>query len=186
MTFWAPDTGSTTPGSTHPRSELYSQTYFHTAGTHSLNVQCKVLQVTASGKVTIGQIKCFGSGISPNTEALMVIYDNGSIYGRFNTNYDTGTSTAQGYNYYYPATVNIGDPITYQIIESNNMVSLTVNGVTHTDTRHLHGPVSVPICISKPVAIAKITSVILTAALWGLESQFIQSSPNPDVAKYLQ
>ena len=134
MTFWAPDTGSTTPGSTHPRSELYSQTYFHTAGTHSLNVQCKVLQVTASGKVTIGQIKCFGSGISPNTEALMVIYDNGSIYGRFNTNYDTGTSTAQGYNYYYPATVNIGDPITYQIIESNNMVSLTVNGVTHTDT----------------------------------------------------
>jgi fibronectin type 3 domain-containing protein len=125
MVFWAPDDGSTTPGSTHPRSELYNQTYFGVSGTHTLAEKCKVVQVTGSGKVCIGQIKTF----SPNGQACMLFYNNGAVYAEFWTTLG-GANTI----YTYPGTFNLSDPITYQIQESNSVVSVTVNGVTHSET----------------------------------------------------
>ncbi len=125
MTFWAPDTGSTTPNSTHARSELSNQTFFEVGGVHTMDAQCKVLQVTGSGKVCIGQIKTF----SPNGQACMLLYNNGTIYANFWPT--VGGSSIQ---YTFPLTVNLGDPISYRIQEANSVVSITVNSITHSVT----------------------------------------------------
>src|ERR1035438_2647759 len=75
MVFWAPINGATTSGTTNPRSELREEltpgsdsVNWILYGTHILDGQCKVLQVSSAKKVIIGQIHAESSAALPTVK----------------------------------------------------------------------------------------------------------------------
>ncbi|MES2820287.1 MAG: polysaccharide lyase family 7 protein [Pseudomonadota bacterium] len=63
--FWAPVTGTSTGGSTYPRSELREtlpdgkhHNWLFPSGSHYLKASLEVAQVPSTGKIVIGQIHC--------------------------------------------------------------------------------------------------------------------------------
>ena len=56
MTFWAPENGAHTGGSSYPRSELRQIPNFVLAGHSQLNVSMSVLKLPTGGAITVGQI----------------------------------------------------------------------------------------------------------------------------------
>jgi len=63
LVFWAPVTGTSTGGSTYPRSELREtfsdgklRNWYYREGSHSLRAALTVQQVPSSGKIVVGQI----------------------------------------------------------------------------------------------------------------------------------
>lgn len=82
MTFWCPESGRTTPGSSFPRTELRELAPggdWTFLGTHFMNATVRVLQVPPqTGKVAIGQIHTDGSGSCSVIAELM--WSRGSVY----------------------------------------------------------------------------------------------------------
>jgi hypothetical protein len=133
MVFWAPVWGVPTSGSSYPRSELREMvsptddtSNWLAYGTHILNVQCKVLQVPATGKVIIGQIHGYTGAALP----LVKIYfnSNSALTGTIKTNANNDSSDK---TFDYSPSV-LSNTITYQIQVVNGFVSVTVNGVTNS------------------------------------------------------
>lgn len=136
MVFWAPSDGATTSGSTNPRSELRemihpssSASNWFAWGTHILDAQCKVLQVsTAPGsqkKVIIGQIHGYSGAALPTVKLQ---YNNGTLEGFIKTN---AVDTNLEQKFIFLKNVGLNSNITYQIKVVNGLITITMNGVTN-------------------------------------------------------
>jgi hypothetical protein len=130
MVFWAPVTGGTTSGSTYPRSELReliagtdnsTSVNWNALGTHILNAECRVTQVPSTGKVIIGQIH------GGSTPLCKIYYAGGTLYARCHTQPTGGTE-----NQYEFGATTLNAPITYELKVVDGLLTMTVNGVTHT------------------------------------------------------
>jgi hypothetical protein len=140
MLFWCPVDGTTTSGSSYPRSELRemlnpSSTSVNWSGygTHILTAQCKVTQIPSSKKVIIGQIHSFTGNAYPT---LKLQYNNGSIEALYkfspNSDVDTKYTVATG--------VALGNTINYQIKMADGLLLTTVNGNTQGTNIFLTDP----------------------------------------------
>ena len=142
MVFWAPNNGAITSGSSDPRSELReliapqangngdTSVNWILYGTHILNAQCKVLQVStnagASKKTFIGQIHA-QSGLALPTVKLQ--YNNGTIEGMIKTN---STDDNSDLKFTFVKNVGLNSNITYQIKVVNGLISIVMNDKTNS------------------------------------------------------
>jgi hypothetical protein len=145
MTFWAPDDGSTTSGSTHPRSELREQlipdnnnTNWTLYGTHIMTATCVVSNVPSDTmKVCIGQIhepnnKPDGSA-SANNEQMIMFDLSGStkkIYA--NINLDGNQSSSFSVTLVSGSSVALGKPVNYTMSVVNGVLRIIINNVTNS------------------------------------------------------
>jgi len=133
MVFWAPINGATTGGSSNPRSELREElipgndsTNWTPNGTHILDAQCKVLQVSPNTKkVIIGQIHGYSGAALPTVK---IYFSTNKAYGTVKTN-----STDDGSDLTFPSVnVPLSNSITYEIKVVNGLVSIVINGKTNS------------------------------------------------------
>lgn len=145
MTFWAPDDGSTTSGSTHPRSELREELIpdnvnanWTLYGTHIMTASCVVSNVPSDTmKVCIGQIhepnnKPDGSA-SANNEQMIMFDLSGStkkIYA--NVNLDGNLSSSFSQTLISGSSVALGKPINYTMSVVNGLLQIIINNVTNS------------------------------------------------------
>jgi Alginate lyase/Immunoglobulin domain len=143
MTFWVPDNGAMTSGSSHPRSELRelldpnnSGLNWTLYGTHILTAQLKVLQVPAdTGKVCIGQIhepntKPDGSASANNEQMIMFDLANQTIYA--NINLDGNLSSTFSQTFISGSTVKTNNTINYTMSVVNGLLTISVNSITNS------------------------------------------------------
>lgn len=143
MTFWVPDNGATTSGSSHPRSELRELLNPNTTslnwtcyGTHILTAQCKVLQLPAdTQKVCIGQIhepSYLTDGITPganNEQMIMFDLSSQKIYA--NINLDGNQSSSFSQTFVSGSGVATNTLINYTMAISNGLLTIIVNNITN-------------------------------------------------------
>ena len=143
MTFWVPDNGATTSGSSHPRSELREElspgdTGFNWSlyGTHVLTATCVVSNVPSdTGKVCIGQIhepniKPDGSASANNEHMIMFDLFNKKIYANINLDGDQSSSFSK--TFISGTNVALGRPINYTMSVVNGLLQIVVNNVTNS------------------------------------------------------
>jgi hypothetical protein len=143
MTFWTPDNGARTSGSTHPRSELREElipgntdTNWTAYGMHVLTAQCKVLQVPSdTGKVCIGQIhepntKPDGSTSANNEQMIMFDLPNQKIY--VNVNLDGDLSSSFSKTVVSGSSVALNNTINYTMSVVNGILTIVVNNITNS------------------------------------------------------
>ena len=105
MTFWVPDNGATTSGSTHPRSELREElspgntsVNWTPYGTHILTATCVVSNVPSDTlKVCIGQVHEQVSGGDVVPMVMIMFVNNSKIY--VNVWPDGNADSSSSYNY---------------------------------------------------------------------------------------
>jgi hypothetical protein len=134
MTFWCPETGVTTPNSTHPRSELRemnasgSAANWDIAGTHIMNATVKVVKVpssTAIGQIHIGT--ALQSGLPASTKPLLELYYRSSgdiVLGIEN-------SPAGGQTPYTLTNIPLNTTFTYQIKATSSTITVSINGTPY-------------------------------------------------------
>ena len=135
MTFWVPDNGATTSGSTHPRSELREElspgntsVNWTPYGTHILTATCVVSNVPSDTlKVCIGQVHEQVSGGDVVPMVMIMFVNNSKIY--VNVWPDGNVDSSSSYNY---GTLSMGTLITYQIAVTNGVLSVTINNSNKT------------------------------------------------------
>jgi hypothetical protein len=143
MTFWAPDDGATTGGSTHPRSELRelvnpndSSVNWTLEGTHIMTATCVVSNVPSdTKKVCIGQIhepnsQPDGSYSANNEEMIMFDLANQTIYA--NINLDGNLSSSFSATFISGSGVALGKTINYTMSVVNGLLQITVNNATNS------------------------------------------------------
>ena len=145
MTFWVPDDGATTSGSSHPRSELREElspgdtgVNWTLYGTHIMTGTCVVSNVPSDTmKVCIGQIhepnnKPDGSS-SANNEQMIMFDLSGStkkIYA--NINLDGNLSSSFSVTLVSGSSVALGKPVNYTMSVVNGLLTIIVNNVTNS------------------------------------------------------
>ena len=144
MTFWAPDNGATTAGSTHPRSELREQikpgstsSNWTLYGTHIMTATCVVSNVPSdTGKVCIGQMhepntKPDGSASVGNEHMIMFDFNSKKIYVNVSPDGDDGASFSQTF-ISGSANVKLGMPINYTMSIVDGVLQIVINNVTNS------------------------------------------------------
>lgn len=131
MVFWCPVTGGTTSGSSYPRSELREllvstndNVNWSALGTHTLDAQCRILQVPSTKKVIFGQIHAFGEEANP---LVKLQYDDGIVEALVKLSPSSGTDAEHPF---MPVALN--SPITYRLQLENGLLTMTVNGSNRT------------------------------------------------------
>ena len=143
MTFWVPDDGATTSGSSHPRSELREElspgdtsVNWTLYGTHILTATCVVSNVPSdTEKVCIGQIhepnnKPDGSASANNEEMIMFDLSGKKIYANINLDGDQSSSFSK--TFISGSSVALGQPINYTMSVVNGLLQIVINGVTNS------------------------------------------------------
>ena len=138
MVFWAPVDGATTSGSSYPRSELREQIVpgnnninWAGYGTHILDAQCKVTQMPSTEKVIIGQIHSKTGLARP---LVKLLYDGSKNPNRVRALIKEDADDPDNnsdVNYDFP-NVPLNGTIDYNIKMQDGLVTITVNGTTHT------------------------------------------------------
>jgi autotransporter-associated beta strand protein len=141
MVFWCPAAGATTSGSSSPRTELREMlgavdndfsVNWSANGLHLLTGQCLVNAVANGGEVAIGQVHAY----SVNIPLVILYYDNSLNQGTINATvkYNTTNAPVNGHtdNTLTFANVGLNSPIHYQLLVSNGVVFITVNGSTQS------------------------------------------------------
>jgi hypothetical protein len=142
MTFWVPDNGATTSGSSHPRSELREElipgnanTNWMLTGTHLLTATCVVSNVPSdTGKVCIGQMhepgtKPDGSASVGNEHMIMFDLINQKIYANISPDGNSGGSFSQ--TFITGSNVALGKPINYSMSIVDGVLQIIINNVTN-------------------------------------------------------
>ena len=143
MTFWVPDDGATTSGSSHPRSELREElspgntsVNWTLYGTHILTATCVVSNVPAdTGKVCIGQIlepnnKPDGSASANNEQMIMFDLSGKKIYANINLDGDQSSSFSK--TFISGSSVALGRPVNYTMSVVDGLLTIIVNNVTNS------------------------------------------------------
>jgi hypothetical protein len=128
MVFWCPVIGATTTSATAPRTELRelisgtdATVNWTVAGTHVLRAQCRVTQQPDTGSVIIGQIHGY-----PSPRLVKLQYDKGLVQAYIKNSFSASGDTK--FNW----TVSTNAALDYEIKVVDGVVSITVNGVTHS------------------------------------------------------
>ncbi len=131
MDFWCPVNGGVNSGASYPRSELRemldpedNSVNWTSQGTHTLDGQCRILQLPSTGRTVIGQIHGY-VGAAP---VLVLIK---AIDGVLNMQVRERVADAT-YQYFPLAPFAIGDLISYRIQLVNGLLTVTVNGQSAT------------------------------------------------------
>ena len=132
MKFWCPVTGGTTQGSAFPRSELrelldpndYSVNWTG-YGAHRLDAQCKVTQVPERKRVIIGQIHSYTVATFPLVKLEFV---DGAVEAKVKLSPYDATNEMK----YTFGNIGLGNLISYRLQLADGIVSMTVNGISHT------------------------------------------------------
>lgn len=133
MTFWVPDNGATTSGSSHPRSELREELLpgntgvnWTPYGINVLTASCVVSSVPSDNpKVCIAQAH---EQTGASIPMVMIMFYNNTIYANI---WSDGNDNNSSSSYQFGAS-GLGVPIAYQIAVTNGVLSITVNGTTKT------------------------------------------------------
>jgi hypothetical protein len=139
MVFYTPASGAHTSGSTHPRTELREQIVPGSTvvnwtgnGTHVLNARCQVNTVSNGCMTCIGQIH----GKSVDLPLVMIDYDSRQNNGTINVfvKYNTNDVPVNGHvdSTLTFANVGLNTDINYQLLVTNGVVFITINGVTQS------------------------------------------------------
>ena len=138
MTFWAPETGVTTPHSRYPRSELRelnadgTKANWPLAGTHTMSATLAVTQVP--DHVCVGQIHCgmpLQSGLTTTTKPLLELY----CYSNGDIRLGIENSPTGGQTQHVITNVRLGTRFSYVIeLTGQGSIRLDLNGATHTFT----------------------------------------------------
>ncbi len=139
MVFECPAVGATTLGSANPRTELRemlnpndNSVDWTANGVSRLTGQCKVAAVANGGELAIAQIHAY----NVNIPLLLLYYDNTSNQGTIEATvkYNTNNVAINGHTDNLMTFTNVGlnSLIDYQIIVSNGVVLVTVNGLTQS------------------------------------------------------
>src|SRR5262245_31206162 len=131
MLFLVPVTGGTTSGSDFPRSELRevldpldNRVDWPPYGRHVLTAQCRVLQVPSSKRVVIGQIHSYLGDAPP---MMKLAFNSGQVEALVRLNASSSVDT------HFPLTsVGLSNVINYQIILTDGLLEVTVNGATQS------------------------------------------------------
>jgi hypothetical protein len=129
MTFWAPESGVTTPNSSYARSELRemnsdgSAADWSLTGTHRMDATLRVDSVT--DHVAVGQIHLGSGGSSTKPLLELYYYANGDII------LGTENSPDGGQTRHTVGNVPVGTKWSYTIgVSGGNTIDLTINGTT--------------------------------------------------------
>jgi hypothetical protein len=139
MVLQCPALGATTSGSSNPRTELRemlntndNSVDWTAKGVSSLTGQCKVNAIAIGGEVAIGQVH----GYNVNLPLVILRYDNTQNLGTIDASvkYNTTNTPVNGDTDKTLTFSNVGlnNLITYQIMLSNGVVFITVNGSTQS------------------------------------------------------
>jgi autotransporter-associated beta strand protein len=139
MDFICPATGAVTPGASHPRTELRemlnpssSSADWNPSGVHVLAAQCRATAVSTNARFAIGQVH----GYSINIPLVILRYNNTQNPGfvEATVKYNTAGTNVNGATDSVLEFSNVGlnDPIDYQIMVSNGVAFITVNGQTQS------------------------------------------------------
>jgi hypothetical protein len=108
MTFWCPEDGAHTSGSSYPRSELRETADWTFIGTNRLNVTIAVLEEPTGGAITIGQVHV--DGLSHSCSIVIELeWESGDIVAHLRDDQCNPVSKTVGTGY------AIGDPVHYSI-----------------------------------------------------------------------
>lgn len=131
LMFWAPVTGVQTDNTDYPRCELREmlepgdpRKNWMAKGSHILTARCKVLQVPSSLKVVIGQIHSESGKKKPLVKLQF-------FKGRIEALVKSSPTKGQDIKLTWPD-IKLNSSIDYQIHVQDEILSVTVNGVTQT------------------------------------------------------
>lgn len=131
LVFWCPVCGATTEDTEFPRSELREMlrpndpsVNWNAKGTHILTARCRVVEVPSNPKVIIGQIHGYSGKARP---LIKLQY----FKGRIEALVKSSPSKGKDIKLVWPD-VRLNTEVTYRIALQNEILSLTVNGVTQT------------------------------------------------------
>jgi hypothetical protein len=147
MVFYCPATGATTSGSTNPRSELREELNTNdnsvdwTAnGVNVLTAQCMANDIASGGQMGIGQVH----GYNPNMPLVILRYDNSLNQGVIDATvkYNTSNAPVNGNTDATLTFTNVGlnQLINYQIVVSNGVAIITVNGQVQSQNFYATDP----------------------------------------------
>jgi hypothetical protein len=116
MTFWCPENGAHTSGSSFPRSELRQIPNWYFKGHSQLNVTMRVSKVPSTGSITIGQVHA--DGLQGHCSIVIELeYTNGDIDAHLRDSACKGVTKKVGSGY------ALGESFSY---------SLTIDGTLAT------------------------------------------------------
>ena len=123
MTFWCPENGAHTKGSSYPRSELRQQPNFFFDGHSELNVSMSVAQLPTGGAITVGQLHA--DGLTGSCSILIELeYDDdrgGKLWARLRDSACGTVSKMVGSGY------NLGDTFSYTLRVDGRAVSVVTD-----------------------------------------------------------
>jgi hypothetical protein len=121
--FADPNTGVTTSGSSHPRSELHESSDWSSSGTNKMSATARVTKAGSAG-ITIGQVFC-DSGAHTLAELQ---YTTGGFAVLYEEVKGSATTTSIG------GKVGLNTAFTYSMAFSGGKLTITANGATYTHT----------------------------------------------------
>ena len=111
MTFWCPENGAHTSGSSYPRSELRQIPNWHFKGHSQLNVTMSVLKLPTGGSITIGQVHA--DGLSGHCSIIIELeFSDGEIVAHLRDSAckgvtkKVGSGVALGQSFSYSLTID--------------------------------------------------------------------------------
>ena len=122
MTFWCPENGAHTSGSSYPRSELRQQPNFFFKGRSQMNVSLSVEKLPTGGAITIGQVHV--DGISGHCSIIIELeYQDGDINAHLRDSACKGITKKVG------SGVVVGQSFSYTLtVDGTNTVVETDSG----------------------------------------------------------
>jgi hypothetical protein len=131
MVFRCPVTGGTTGGSDFPRCELRemldprdNDVNWSGHGRHVLKARCRVLKVTDSKRLIIGQIHAYLGDAPP---LLKIQYTNGAVDALVKLS--TGLTNDTRLNF---GQVGLSNSINYEINFTDGLLRITINGISRS------------------------------------------------------
>lgn len=139
LVFWCPAAGATTENTKYPRSELREMldaddpsVNWMSKGTHTLNARCRVLQVPSNPKVVIGQIHGYSGKARP---LVKLQYYKGRVEALVKSSPTKGKDIKLTW-----PDVGLDEDIEYEIKVQDDLLVLTVNGMTQTQNLKENDP----------------------------------------------
>ena len=120
ITFWCPEDGAHTSGSSYPRSELRQIPNWHFKGRSQLNATMAVLKLPSGGSITIGQVHA--DGLQGHCSIIIELeYTNGDIIAHLRDSACKGVTKKVGSGY------ALGQSFSYTLTIDNTLATATTD-----------------------------------------------------------
>lgn len=120
MTFWAPENGAHTSGSSYPRSELRQIPNWYFKGHSEMNVTMSVAKLPTGGAITVGQVHA--DGLSGHCSIIIELeYQTGDLNAHLRDSACKGVTKKVGTGY------KLGDTFRYTLRVDGTSVSVVTD-----------------------------------------------------------